>query len=145
MTRLSIVTTAILLVTIMSSSATVLAADEEGVSYNPYSNSVPGLDRIKVDMAGHFSHMDDGLPAFRDLTSYAGVNDVSVTSSVREGDLLTLNVRLSLVDEDSRERLMANSRLTYQEVDGGWKLLAVQRNGAGAGGIPSRINASDDC
>lgn len=138
-------TRVILLVTIVSFSATAFAANEDGGPESPVGNGIPGPDRIKADVAGHFSQTDEGLPVLRDLTSYSRVRDAFVTSSVREGDLLTLSVRLLLVDEDSRERLTANSRLTYQETDGGWKLLAVQRNGAGAGGIPSRINASDDC
>lgn len=69
MNKLITTTTLILLVTFMSSQATTVAASEERDRVNPVSTGVPGLNRIKADMTGHFLHMDEGLPVFTDLTS----------------------------------------------------------------------------
>lgn len=84
MDKIIIATRLVVFVSIMGFSATTLAAHEGNVPFDPASNSVPGLDRIKADMSGHFLHMDEGLPVFRDLASNTRVNDANVTSSVRE-------------------------------------------------------------
>lgn len=136
----------IMLLAALAGFSTVSLAAEKTVSGSPAGGDIPSLERIRADASHYFVHDRDGLPSIRDLESSRSVDDAVINSSVREGDLLTLNVSFLLTElnANGKKNTLVRSRMTYRETDGVWELQSVLQNSIHDRGSSSPIS-EDDC
>jgi len=112
--------------------------------------TIPDVERIKADLIGNFMYVSDGLPAFWEFSSASTIQNGSIGSTRREGDLLEFNFTLVLADHETKDRgfYRADTVILYKEVAGSWEFIKVQGNSirkVGTGDLTMQNNFQDGC